>query len=287
LPSVTTKLGPSDNKDDKENFKAAATHQAGRYNETPLHLILTERPPLDVVEALVKYAPEILQIRDDHGSLLIHDACEYRVSVDMLRILVEAYPESVKAKTASGWLPLHYACWNGASLEMLNFLTEAYPESIDTRNSLNERPSDIFKQWAQGDDDSDDTNRNGRAGNDHMLLLHRAVVSRFSVYLIKLLINAFPKSCMVKDDNGMIPLQHACASIAPNSLDSVMLLIDAYPEGIAVIDHLGRTPLQYLKAVACHRDENGMFPMHYQMAYSRYSTVNCLNFLFGAYPESI
>ncbi len=74
---------------------------------------------------------------------------------------------------------------------------------------------------------------------------------------------AFPESCMEKDENGMIPSHHACASNASHFMEYVMALLDVEKrEGLTVQDNLGRTPLQILASTASRRDKNRRLRLH-------------------------
>jgi ankyrin repeat protein len=314
------------NKGHKKWFKAAACYQ-GKAKSTPLHtIVMTSPPPLDVVETLIKHAPETAQIRERGGGLPLHWACWYSVggasleivralvkaypesvkmqdkrgwlpihtfmctccyfdnSLETVRALVKAYPESVTMQDKRGWLPIHHLCDSVASLEVLNFIVEAYPESIDIETIDNRRPSDILRAWIEKSGDA----FNNDEAHDYCFALHRASAGGFSVNLVKLLFQAFPESCMIKDANGMIPLHHACSNNTADLLDIVIVLLEASPpESSTVTDKQGRTPSQILKPVASHKDERGMLLLHHLAAHSKSFSANFLNLLISAYPQSI
>ena len=179
-----------------KRLKMAENYQSD-YHTTPLHRILGSRTPLDIVEALIKHAPETVRNVDDGGRL-----------------------------------PLHIACYRGASLEVLDALVRAYPKSYDVLSILDKKPSDFLKEWAQN-----------TRGNEPMMLLQKAIVSGFHVNLVKLLLQAFPKSAMIKDSNDMIPLHHAHIHGFPPAV--ISRLIEAYPEGVYVKDNQGNLPSNY------------------------------------------
>jgi len=142
----------------------------------------------------------------------------------------------------------------------------------------NKEPYVFLKSWAQSE-----------AGReDHALLLHNAIDRGFSTLLIRLLTQAFPESCLLKDSCGRIPLHHACAN--KNNMDDVvdivMVLLNANPESLMVTDNQGRTAAQLFQPVASTKDENGMFPLHHQAARGTL-TVHSLTLFFMAYPEAI
>jgi len=154
--------------------------------------------------------------------------------------LISASPDSIKIEDNDGRLPLHRACWSGASLNVLNFLIESYPEGIDHLNKKEETPLDILKK------------------------------------------NKYAEET---DDNGMLRLHHVC--INGYSLHLVHFLIQAYPESTTVQDNDGNTPLQYLTKTASRVDEKGMLLLHREAAHVRGLNVEMLPILFQANPEAI
>ena len=154
--------------------------------------------------------------------------------------LISASPDSIKIEDNDGRLPLHRACWSGASLNVLNFLIESYPEGIDHKNKNEETPLDILKQ------------------------------------------NKYAER---KVDNGMLRLHHVC--INGYSLHLIHFLIQAYPESTTVQDNDGNTPLQYLTKTASRVDKKGMLLLHREAAHVRGLNVEILPILFQANPEAI
>jgi len=260
------------NKNNVIFFKEAASYK-GEHRWTPLHWILFKRLPIDIVEILIQHAPETLRITNDMGKLPLHVAC-HGGSLDLIRVLMNANPGSIQARDRIGDLPLHFSCHSGASLEVLNLLIEAYPESIHEKNTYMHKPSQILNRWAH---------RTG--GNLHMSFLHDAVIRDFSVHLIQLLLEAFPESGMVQDENGMTPLHHACTN---NSMDVVIALLNANPESSTVTDSHGRTPSQLLKdAFLTTRDESGRHILHHQAARCGGLAATSLTFWLDVYSEGI
>jgi len=253
------------NKNDNNKLKVAITYQ-GDFNRTPLQLILLKKssPPLDIIQTIIKYAPEVLKMKiqsgwlhvnqapgvlemiDSANFLPIHVACVFGASFEIVQALVNSYPKSIKVTDEHGWLPLFFACAFEASLDVLNFLIESYPEAIDQKN----RPS------------------------------------RFSPMEISPLYHLKRHKYAEKsDDNGMLPLHQACKN--GYSLYLIHLLIQACPESSTVPDNDGKTPFQYFNETASHMDERGMTLLHRQAAHSKGLCAGGLPFLFDAYPEAI
>jgi len=166
---------------------------------------------------------------DHYHTTPLHRVLGSRTPLDIVEALITHAPETVRNVDDGGRLPLHIACYRGASLEVLNLLIQVYPESYNVKSILDKKPSDFLKEWAQN-----------AHGNVPILLLQEAIVNGFSEKLVKLLLEAFPESCMEQDKNGMIPLHHAY--LRGNSM---RLLIHAYPEGASVKDKQGNIPSNY------------------------------------------
>jgi hypothetical protein len=132
-------------------------------------------------------------------------------------MMCKAYPKSVEMKTGNERIPLHYACMSGfylrdSSLEVLNLLISAYPQGIDAKDIDENVPSYYLKEAVS------ECN-----GTEHLYLLHKAVKAGLSIHLVNLLLQGFPESCITKDNDGMVPLHHACASQALEQIDLKLL----------------------------------------------------------------
>lgn len=310
-----------DNKNNKDYVKNAATFR-GMYNRTPLHMILRENPPLDIVEILLKTAPETLRMKDEHGWLPIHLACFKGASLEVVNLLIEAYPDSAKVRDDAGWLPIHDACCYASSLEVVNLLIQAFPESLNIQDDYgwlpihracwgklslealnlliqsNQESLEVSDIWHRTPSDIlklnifslYDNNYSGEDSSsyDETSLLHNVVAAGFSVHLVNLLAQTFPESCTIQDRYGMTPLHYACElDTTPEFVETVLALVNANPASCTVRDNLGRTPWQIFHKAASMKDMNGMLLLHHQAAYSTTLSRNSLDFFFSAYPESI
>eukprot|EP00957_Ditylum_brightwellii_P105571 8048467-Ditylum_brightwellii.AAC.1 len=74
----------------------AATYQ-GQYmtdKTTALHIVCKlQNPPTDIVQNLIRCAPETVAWADSNDWLPLHLACAFGASYDVIRLLVQAYPE--------------------------------------------------------------------------------------------------------------------------------------------------------------------------------------------------
>ena len=74
--------------------------------ETPLHRLVSEEPPLRVVQILLHHDPIQAKLKNDDGQFPLEIACQYAASLDVLFELAEAHPaalddESYKSQSAS------------------------------------------------------------------------------------------------------------------------------------------------------------------------------------------
>jgi len=261
-------------------LKTAATsfRRWDRRKEMPLHVILSkfELPPVEVIEAFIKYTPEVLQIQTEEGMLPIHFALQYYKSTTVVPLLLEAYPDGLRVAARNGRIPLHKAIYYRAPLEVLNLLVEAYPESVNEKSSQKE----LMKwKWETGKDGEELSK----------FLLHRVCSGGYSNHLAKLVLETFPTSIRQRDYSGMVPLHHACANAGNNgySFHVINLLIQAYPKSTNVKDNKGTTPLQYLKETASRVDERGMLLLHREATKSEDYMWKCCLSCYVLIPKPI
>jgi hypothetical protein len=121
--------------------------------------------------------------------------------------------------------------------------------------------------------------------------------------LVNDITEAAPEVASFADTHGWLPLHHACANGA--SIAVLEILINAYPESKLIQDNQNRTPLHFY--ATCNTDQpevmtrkvrllcdngaaelsdrGGMLPMHYAAAYG--TNANVLKVLADAFPESL
>jgi len=279
-------------------FKEAATYQ-NKYNRTPLHILLFNNPPLDVIETfvamLVQHAPEALKLKDDMGNLPIHIACEFGGAlVHSRNPMVDETKKSIESRIKYECQSLDVAYCNNQFLEILDILLQAYPDSLDVPCPRG-KPSQVLKR-AMAENNNSESNSDDeyiqkyrKDESKRVLILHEASAGGYSILLIKLLLEVYPESCITKDSDGKTPLHYACANQETDSVDIVMSLLTAHPESSLVQDKHGRTPLPSKKIIkaAAHKDVDGKVVFHHQAEALGGISDLCLNFLFKAYPEGI
>lgn len=109
----------------------------------PLHLACLLRPPVSLVNTLIKAHAKAVMSRDHSGRLPIHNASWKNSSPEVVRVLMESNQACVLQKDHRGRLPLHVACEFGASEKLVKVLVLAGPDSIFERDSLQRTALDI------------------------------------------------------------------------------------------------------------------------------------------------
>jgi ankyrin repeat protein len=272
---------------DQSRLIKAANYQGGN-RATPLHYVVSAHPPSSLVKLLLQLAPGTIKLQDNDGNLPLHLACEHKASYDVIQLILKSYPRAAKVRNKKRELPIHLACANllienipnhlactnlliENTLEPLDLLLSVCPESIYVKDGSGRFPSEMFKR-----------------NISQKFLLHKAICIGFSTVLIKLLLRAFPESCIQQDCEGMVPLHHACASNAPHFLEYVTLLLDNdTASSFNIKDNRGNTPLQLLSCKASIPDKNGMLPLHRVAARSKHLSEKTIRILVDAFPKSI
>ncbi len=261
---LALKQSTSSSESSTKLIRAAATYR-GYDNMTPLHLVLGRAVPIDVVEMLIQLAPETLRMKNSNGKL-----------------------------------PLHLACLFGTSLEILDLLITNYPQGLEARDNNDRKPS-CFLSMNDYYSSTDSTSKNQQKMKQ--FLLHKATSGGFSVYLVKLLLQAFPESCIKQDKYGMIPLHYACSFVKTNStkdsMDTISLLLEANPDSYSVKDCMGRNASAVLleSAVNHHTGAkitissatSNIYLLHRCAGKTHHTTtgsIHLLRFLLHTYPDS-
>ena len=264
------------NKVHNTRLKAALTYQ-DEYNRTPLHVIIEICPPFDIIQMFINYAPEALQMMDGFGELPIHRACENGASLEVLQALVKSYPQIIEITDIEDTLPLHDACWKADSLDTVTLLVETYPGIVEVTTYNGDLPLHYACQSQK------------KVSLEALtFLIHSypdGMHQRNQYNQTPLDCLKGSEYAMHTDDNGMLALHHACKD--GYSLHLILFLIQAYPESTIVQDNDGNTPLQYLKETASHIDKNGMSFLHHEAMHFSGLNVEMLHVLFHANPEAI
>jgi ankyrin repeat protein len=260
--------------------KAAEVQNNG--GALPLHCALWLKAPSDIIKIIFQAYPKAAAVQDNEQCLPLHLALCKNATSDVINMLFEENPQAAEVQNKyERRFPLHFACMSKANLresflEVLNLLISSYPEGIDAKDAEDKLPSDYLKREVVG-----------LHSTEHLYLLYKAVKAGFCTGLVKLLVRAFPESCITKDNDGMVPLHHACKGSAANHLEVVITLFDANEDSLDIKDNQGRSPMQILKIMVSHQVGSNLFPLHHLAASSDCLREKSLLLLFNAYPESI
>jgi hypothetical protein len=122
-----------DNNKDNEDLLTKAANYEDEFNLPPLHYLVMEKPPSDLVKRLLQLAPDAVKVPDIKGGLPLNVAVGWNASSDIIKILLEAYPEAAKVPDKDDRLPLHIAlffeAFFEASSDIIKMLLEACPEA--------------------------------------------------------------------------------------------------------------------------------------------------------------
>lgn len=113
----------------------------------PLHYACERRPPVEVVNELIKLCPEAASKRTmPGGALPLHIACTWYAPENVVDALLAADKNSCKTLDELGNLPIHSACFSGTSTSVVESLLKTYPKAILARNSQGSLPEDVSKR---------------------------------------------------------------------------------------------------------------------------------------------
>jgi len=120
------------------------------------------------------------------------------------------------------------------------------------------------------------------------------------VGVVEVLLASYAKAAMSKDDEGRLPVHHACSKGAPESV--IDALLKASPKGAQSKDDQGRLPLHHAcrknaservirtllrvyPRAAQIKDDQDKLPIHYACQHG--STPTIIMLLLTTYPESV
>jgi Ankyrin repeats (3 copies) len=113
----------------------------------PLHYACERRPPVRVVESLIKAYPEAASRRAmPGGALPLHIAATWYAEEASVKALLDTDRNACKTLDELGNLPLHSACFSGTSTAVLENLLRGYPKAVLARNNQGSLPEDITKR---------------------------------------------------------------------------------------------------------------------------------------------
>ena len=114
---------------------------------SPLHYSCERKPPVEVIQKLIKAFPFAVLTRAMPGGCLpMHIACTWGSSAEVIKALLASDSGSARVKDELGNVPLHSACFSGANIQVIEALLNADPKSVVSRNHQGSRPMDICKR---------------------------------------------------------------------------------------------------------------------------------------------
>jgi ankyrin repeat protein len=129
-----------DNKKKYEDLLITAACYKDENNRTPIHALAAARAPSDLVERILKLAPETIKVQDKYGRFPLHWALICNTSSDVIYMLYEAYPKAAEVHNINERLPLHLALQFNASVDVINMLFKAYPQAVEIQDKYGNLP---------------------------------------------------------------------------------------------------------------------------------------------------
>jgi ankyrin repeat protein len=276
-----------ENKRNQKLLRKAANYINNR-NSTPLHWLVRTRPPPDLVEILLHFAPGSAKIQDEDGDFPLHRACRDEASAKVVQMLIEQFPGAVEVADMNGGLPLNLSLMYKASTDVVQLLLNTYQNAIMIPDNNGYLPL----HYACINEDSFDTvqillsaypTAAEKQDNEGGLPLHKAC-EYFAIYdVVKILLDVYPKSTLVRDHSGCLPIHYACGDVQ-FSLEVIDLLLSAFPESTGVKSSAGMLPIDYLRQSSKHYSyEDHKFDLH-DAVFNGYS-IHLVKLLLQAFPE--
>jgi ankyrin repeat protein len=125
----------------------------------PLHMAIKSAAPKEILEMLIKEAPEVTSLTDKFGQTCLHMAVKngeiddpvqnssentnHPVAIEVVDLIHSIDSNQVKAKDQADQLPLHAACQAGCSIDVMEYLVRAYPDAVNVKDKSGRRPLDV------------------------------------------------------------------------------------------------------------------------------------------------
>ena len=300
--------------------------QTGDYDHStveglPLHFYLsrTSNVDLSLVKLLVERDDECLFTADEESNFApIHVLCCNPGVNDMLyvlKFLIDSDEESVHYDGGYGRVPFLMACTNNnASLPLLELILDYWPEAIHQQDVCGDKAMHLIsKNDELGDDKSEQifhfllqkSYELSRERNFEGYLPLHCAASHKSPRFCQLLIDAYPESIKMQDEEGCLPFHIACRY--GERVDTVKYLYELYPESLHMSDDDRYLPLhnaarnrgtqtdeiiRYLLnidpagASRVNDDNLLLYPLH--VACNEYGIkLSTVKLLFNEYPEAV
>jgi len=278
-----------------------------------LHIALSNKAPLDVVQALHKARPEAIRVCDqDHEMFPLHVACEHGLPLEVVEYLHTQYPDAARLTCDNEMLPLHFAVLsNACRRSVICYLLACHPEGMVAKDSKSMTALEylehsghphsaiIMREFERGSCFWAAKDLHDPSGNGVSLLICQQKWDRIAERIEK-----YPEEVTVwtlYKGKRMLPIHYACKYHAPDHIISE--LADLHPYGLSLTCqeydmsalHLAcehgcpvaviRTLLDGHADAASHKDELGLLPLHLACAHG--ACFQVIEALVKVYPDAV
>lgn len=191
--------------------------------QTPLHLALRFKAPIDVIQSFVnhKYFNKAMEMKDTYcGYQPLHSAVRYRATSSVISLLISNNSKSngsllLEQHDCNGTNPLHIACMFGSPLDTIQLLVRANPLLLNMTTSKGksvlflatecsrigpETLAYLLQQNASTCNEKDFDRYRG------FTPLHMACIQDRPLEIISLLVQSDPSACFQKTPSNQTPL---------------------------------------------------------------------------------
>jgi hypothetical protein len=145
----------------------------------PLHLHIRCHGPENAILALIQMRPDTITVTDRFGNTPLHLAIQFGNTTKFLCKLIDMCPQNLEAVNQFGTLPFHKAVQFDSPLEVLVKCLSIFPDAIQVQDN---------------------------AGNLPMHILYTSRGSPPDERKLSLLLELYPASLGVANENGLTPL---------------------------------------------------------------------------------
>jgi len=196
------------------------------YNEeiSPLSIAVAKSfPSLEVINILVKYAPESVSQEDSEGCVPIMHAVSCNEILEIINFLYTIEPNSFQHIDNYGGSAIHYATYSGCLL-VVEYILSKVPLAVQSIEGNGNLPLHNAIQ------------------NNNNIHQTEEGYNETSLPIIELMLTLFPQSIFHRDQSGALPLHKA---VKYGSLTMVKLFYQAFPQAIYAEDYEHLLPIHY------------------------------------------
>lgn len=242
----------------------------------PLRTAIRSKASTEVIDALIRAAPEVVKQFGVSGKTCLHLACLYSMDFDLFHELLTLWPDATKWKDRDGWHPLHLACLCHCPSTIASTVLNAYPEAAAIADSV-----------------------------ELQYPLHIAALHGANATLLQRLYRSYPDAIRARTKtHGWLPLHLAC-SHKDATPGAIRVLLEYYPEAakvswllfcsycfslLSTCASISLLALSHLSSLDISTSQVGgkicgSLPLH--LATRNGCDSEILTMLFEAYPEAL